>query len=807
MKKMKILIFSGGTGSAMLKKGFNELLTNYEIYSWINLGDSGKSTGIVAEICQSLGVSDVRKNLSLYYYLEHKDAFDENIMSFLEGRYFLGKNIEEARTSSKKYIKKFLNLPKFLELVDDFFDLAKKRGYQGIFEDFNLANIVMGISFSQIGIDRTIAMMKEILKIKNCNIIVPWHNYNKLYGKTKSGFILDNEAKIVDWANPDDKINEVYFVDKDTGKISYEYDLFDQNYLNFINESDIIILSTGTQWSSLIPSYMNRKVKEALEKNWHKVIVCMNNKQDKDMYGVNHEEMLKIISKYLDISKLKILYNKDADETMKPQKAKYMFAFGNDEKGRSDPKLFAEAILKTHYNLIDRKNKYLFDFDNTIFARDVKDLSVSRENLKLLELIKEKVVIISGNTKEHIIAKLDHFINEFVLYTNMGLIKNTIYGHEYFDKNYYLTKKDVEKISKIIDLKDQKIRGDKNVITSIAYSNLQYDRQEILKKINEKLGYDLNAVSTGSSTIEITKKGASKLLAFNNEIKDIESFAYFGDEINGNDQKLYQKHKKNFIVVNNPYEMNVILKIITKQHEKKYDVLILSGGKQTRFQSDYPKLLAQYEDTTILERNINVLKSINVIDNIYVAENETKAHFYKNIKDIKIIELNDQAGCGKGCGDGLYHALLKMKKNHNQNIILCWSDIILDKENISHAIKMFKPEYINVPVVIEEKPYVGFVSENNIIKKVLFSKKGDDTSQTDLHDLSFFIGSYDLYLKYCLKYEQEYMVNNQFDFLDIFNVFKNIGYSVIIKDSLAMSFNSIYELDKLKERKIKNAMK
>ncbi len=352
---MIISIFSGGTGGAKLREGLYKIITYAQVYNWINLDDAGKSTGIVAEITKTLGVSDARKNLSLYYSLKHKEEINKNILSFMEGRFFLGKSINEAKKRTHELLNEWNIDPRFIEFSDFFFKKAKEVNYNGVFEDFNVANIIMGASFAINGIDETINMIKEILDVKELSIVVPWHNYNILQGVTESGVVLDNEGKIVDWANPNDIIKEVYFVDGKTGKKSYEYELYDENYLKILDESDLIILSTGTQWSSLIPSYMNSKVKASLEKNAEKVVLCVNNRQDKDMYGVDYKKMLKIINNYLDISQFKILFNQDADASMKPKNAKYMFAFGNDLKGKSDPQKFAKAVLITRYDILEEQ--------------------------------------------------------------------------------------------------------------------------------------------------------------------------------------------------------------------------------------------------------------------------------------------------------------------------------------------------------------------------------------------------------------------------------------------------------------------
>ncbi len=233
--------------------------------------------------------------------------------------------------------------------------------------------------------------------------------------------------------------------------------------------------------------------------------------------------------------------------------------------------------------------------------------------------------------------------------------------------------------------------------------------------------------------------------------------------------------------------------------EKKFDVLILAAGKETRFKSDKPKALGKFKNTTVLEHNVSVLKSINNIGKIYVAVNSKNHQYFDNIENINLIEIES----GKGCGDAVYQALLKLKKEQRENIIICWSDVILEHANIVYVINHYNSNYINVPVVEEVRPYVGFIEEKNIIRKVLFSKKGDDTTQTTWHDMSFFIGKYGLIFEKCAEFEKKYFKDNEFSFLDIFNVYDNIGYIIEIKNGSSKAFNTLEELKELQNEKIK----
>ena len=73
----------------------------------------------------------------------------------------------------------------------------------------------------------------------------------------------------------------------------------DTSCKDLIAEADIILFSSGTQWSSLIPTYMHTGLKEMLEKSRAKKYLIMNNIQDCDMKGIGATGLLGTVSRYI----------------------------------------------------------------------------------------------------------------------------------------------------------------------------------------------------------------------------------------------------------------------------------------------------------------------------------------------------------------------------------------------------------------------------------------------------------------------------------------------------------------------------
>src|SRR5574344_938697 len=162
-KLMNITILSGGSGNTALLEGLSKKLKgnsceNLDIV--INAYDSGKSTGICRKVTDTLGVSDIRKNLvKLYKYFS--DTVDQNIVEFFEKRYDFtkGNEVNEIKEKLDNWKLSFYD-----EYVDYFFSLPKAKDFD--YKDFNVANIVYAAMFKKYGYDKSIDMIRDTLNLK-----------------------------------------------------------------------------------------------------------------------------------------------------------------------------------------------------------------------------------------------------------------------------------------------------------------------------------------------------------------------------------------------------------------------------------------------------------------------------------------------------------------------------------------------------------------------------------------------------------------------------------------------------------------
>lgn len=301
---MNIIIFCGGRGSTELIKGFsNYAVRNNQITLLINGYDDGKSTGRVRNFLNGvLGPSDFRKNIStilscgdkydldLAYVLEYRVKNKSEFAKIMKQNFLnLASNLDYKRISFiKEGIDSFLNYEKKLKLKFDYNDCAIGNllfaGYL-VKHDFNLALEIICQSL----IPNKNFKILNITNGENCylNIFCNDDTY------------ITDEAVIVE--NPEKKIYSEVFLTKD--KITDQKKITSRDIFfpdinpeakKEISKSDLIIYGPGTQFSSLIPSYLTKNITRYLNKSKAKKYLILNLKSDNDIY---YEETLSLIDK------------------------------------------------------------------------------------------------------------------------------------------------------------------------------------------------------------------------------------------------------------------------------------------------------------------------------------------------------------------------------------------------------------------------------------------------------------------------------------------------------------------------------
>lgn len=239
----------------------------------------------------------------------------------------------------------------------------------------------------------------------------------------------------------------------------------------------------------------------------------------------------------------------------------------------------------------------------------------------------------------------------------------------------------------------------------------------------------------------------------------------------------------------------------------KYIGFIIAAGKQTRFKSETPKSLMKINDKTILEINLSYMLSKLDEVNIVIPNGETRYDDFVS-NNVHLIHVTS----GGGCGHAVYQALCKYQSNEDYVACIKWGDSIHMSTDIYDRMKnasVFHPNELIMPVTMEQNPYVRIYKDNDGIDHVEFSKYGEITSNSGLHDQSIFMINGNILKSHCEMFEAQFGTNdelifnhkhgNEFTFLDLIN---NTGLKVECllvseKHNAALPFNTLEEFEEI----------
>jgi len=551
---MKVLIVSGGTGSVELKKGLSKYIPFVNLYTLVNAYDNGKSTGLIRKVFDGniLGPSDVRKQQFLDYQLyrnEIKTEESEKIFNILNKRYSFYKNPEKE---IKELIKDFPN--ELIEAVNVYFEqpLARKIRY----DDFSLANIIYGglAYLNNYSLQKAADIMAKYLNLPN-NIIVTDDTSLFLCAKTENNYIIYDEGKIVEWNNPNNRIVDIFFIDKYGNE---KQPILSERAKKIIKDSDLIVLSAGTQFSSLIPTYKTKGFNESIKNK--EVYLIMNVSTDKDMKGYSKKEQFEIISKYVKFDKVfsDIHLNVD-NEIVCNFKSEYY-------ENKHDGNLLAYKILEEYFKekgLNPKKLQTLMiDYDDTLMSRNINDIEISLKVIELVEKLPIETILVTGKDINEIKGKFNYYFCNYA---------NTVYDYK---RNIILKLNVIKDQNKIFNaLKRVKFNFSKYENRADSVISLRFlddDYREVLYNYLIELFKDeiekneIYIRKAGVSTIDIMSKMTNKyenIKQIKNKIYlNLDKTIYIADEKDGNDKEMFEN--MTCLEVKSPYDTYTILKFI-----------------------------------------------------------------------------------------------------------------------------------------------------------------------------------------------------------------------------------------------------
>jgi 2-phospho-L-lactate transferase/gluconeogenesis factor (CofD/UPF0052 family) len=293
---LNVVILNGGRGAATVIKA---LLSRQGIHvtSIVNAYDDGKSTGEIRRYFSMLGPSDIRKVQELMLPQDDPDhesnkrlfdsrfspdvdrndaiarlsAFSNSVAGQLEGIQFQSHLV---RKSLQYLIKEFVNgLEPAEHVIGEPFNFA----------DASIMNCVYAGAFLAFGrdLEKSALYIDKLFKLRG--VVLPSSNEDKkLLAIRENGRMLYSEAEIVELRS-NVRIECIYLLDRYVNMERFEKLSTDEKKLylernhcpvrlssraeSALTQADIIIYSSGTQHSSLYPTYMTSGVGRTIANN------------------------------------------------------------------------------------------------------------------------------------------------------------------------------------------------------------------------------------------------------------------------------------------------------------------------------------------------------------------------------------------------------------------------------------------------------------------------------------------------------------------------------------------------------------
>lgn len=565
---MKTVILSGGSGNDSLIRGLKYYYPSMNCKVIVNAYDNGKSTGVCRAVTNTLGVSDIRKNHIRMYKAMHGNH-DKNIIEFYDNRYDFTPGNEVAEITEK------LNtwgMPQFIPVVERFFATPEAKNYR--YTDFNISNIVYAEMYAQSGYEFTNDYFCN--KILDIDSFVLLNSFSNVYLKamTNSGYVIEDEGEIVEWCNRDDKIESCLYGTVMNTELN-------PRAVDSIESADLIIISTGTFWSSIYPTLEFGDLYKLINKNTHaKKVWALNCEEDKDSYGVSADEFISHLRKLgLSLDDFTILVNSDACDILRTVNDKDVachYSHMGNQNGKHDPNKYAKSVLECYYGFDNfTPEQIVCDFDDTLWPRNTSFNNIGIDNIKLLNKT-NMGVIISGNSFSSIKTKLASIYGSDLSDFNIPVWADAS-STEYIRgvkthtiSDCFISKDTLEKVESHIN----KLFG----MTAVSHpdTDLPYikykpmgnlERMLFTYLFNNYIRYNINtpellANITGKSTVDITTSGDNKVKVYKECEFEGMNILYIGDEVDkGNDFNIAKLAKK-AIHTSGVEETNCILKVL-----------------------------------------------------------------------------------------------------------------------------------------------------------------------------------------------------------------------------------------------------
>jgi uncharacterized cofD-like protein len=725
---MNITIFSGGSGSEQLQEGLWSLFGEHVHISIIVNGyDDGKSTGIVRKVCNQmiLGPSDLRKNQLIRHRLRHGKTslynFLQERVTSLDPKPYIINQISVYANSWKPSTIDIL-----LAMVEYWFSL----GYAGLYEDFNIGNIIYASLFINQGIKKSIQTLNDMLDIPD-EVLFHSNEALQLHAYTESGILLDTEESIVNHCSTD-RIKEVFLTCQNKRCIPELESYVVERILN----SDIILFSCGTQWSSLIPTYLAKDFYSIIQHTTCPKYLVLNLKNDKDMIGYDYNDYISLLESYLPLSNITLLFS---DKGMMIPSFKYEYCVFTDcvKENVHDGVPFMVQLFMHYFRDKTKTTSYIFDYDYTLY--DCSQSELSKRIRSELETFPYSMYILSANHYKNIPSL------HIPIISNNGCIDYST--RLPLHSEFALSENDKQEILKLLSCYKNVTIEDR--IVSISIKPFQNQTLTIPEHLRETFYKKYKVVNRGKTTVEIMYHNVSKKIGYDyiRTCYKEQSFLYISDEDDVEEIAPSEKW------ITKMSHVLIFLTIMNRRKSYLPNLLVISGGVNVRMNQTKPKVLMTFQDKSNLQHIYE--KTIGFIKDIFVLTNDKHTPFFTD-------SFYHLINCGMPRGS------LETIRNSNHGFhrfIVIWGDCFLPDSRLISELSSQYHRFI-IPCNYEPDPYAYVITKDNYSVES-FGFRRTSPIEYGLHDLSIF------YVE-GIQYEMERIMDKEREEYHLFDIFPGL---------------------------------
>ena len=303
----KVVVLGGGTGISYLLRGLKDFPV--DITAVITVSDNGRSTGKLREEFHTPAVGDIRKVIT------NLSQIDDPIKDMMSYRF---------NTSS---------------------DL----------DGHAVGNLILTAMLDITGsLKSSIAHLSKILDVRHTVLPISEDSDLTLMGRDTEGNIIEGEEQITQAHR---KIEKIYY--KHEPKVLPEV-------ITAIKDADLIIFSTGSLYTSVLPNIICEQVKDAFNKTKAPIMYLCNivtQPGETDNFTVG--DHVKLLNRYLDKKKVDVVIanNKKVSEAM---------AKRYETEEQKDPVLIDREVLDEIGIELIEDDLMIIDSDNTLKHNSLK---------------------------------------------------------------------------------------------------------------------------------------------------------------------------------------------------------------------------------------------------------------------------------------------------------------------------------------------------------------------------------------------------------------------------------------------------